>query len=84
MSRAANSRRLVATSLRKLAAIPSIPALSSTPESARFCSSADRTGLLSSRARSAISATIASNRSRFTFTVSMAFCSRASSNNAVA
>src|SRR6266699_5832893 len=37
MSSAANSRRLVPSSLRTLAASPSMPARSSTPESARVC-----------------------------------------------
>src|SRR5262249_43478985 len=79
-SSAANSRRLVPSSLRTLAASPSMPARSSTPESARVCSSAENTGLLSKRARSATSATSASKRSRSTLTRSIAFCSRASSN----
>ena len=45
-----------------------MPARSSTPESARVCSSAENTGLRSRRARSATSATSASKRSRSTLT----------------
>ena len=55
MSRTANSRRFLVTSLRKFAASPPIPARSSTAESAFSCSSAEKTGLRTSRVRSALS-----------------------------
>src|SRR6202035_5136332 len=80
----ANSRRLAVRTFRKLAAMPEIPALSSTAVSAFDCASAEKTGLRTSRFRSALSASIVSNLSRSALTASMDFSSRASSNKAVA
>src|ERR1700726_2662449 len=80
----ANSRRLAVRTLRKLAEMPDIWALSSTAAKAFDCESAENTGLRTRRLRSALSASMASNRSRSAFTASMDFSSRASSNKAVA
>ena len=52
----ANSRRLAVRTCRKFAAMPAMPALSSTAASALACSSAENTGLRTSRFRSALSA----------------------------
>src|SRR5580704_4927104 len=70
-SRTANRRRLAISTFRKFAEIPAIPALSSTAPSAFDCASA-------------LSPSMASNRSRSAFTASMDFSSRANSNRAVA
>src|SRR5882724_5504321 len=83
-SATANSRRLAVRTFRNFAAMPEIPALSSTAESAFDCSPAEKTGLRTNRFRSALSASIASNLSRSAFTVSIDFSSRANSNKAVA
>src|SRR5712691_11624461 len=64
MSRSANRRRFTVTSRRKLAAMPVIPARSSTAASALPCSSAPNTGLRTRRMRSGLSAISCSNRSR--------------------
>src|SRR6202020_1410062 len=83
-SETTNSRRLAVRTLRNLAEMPDIPALSSTADSALPCESAEKTGLRTSRFRSMLSASIASNRSRSAFTASTDFSSRANSNKAVA
>src|ERR1700722_16688439 len=80
----ANSRRLAVRTLRKLAEIPDIWALSSTATNAFDCESAEKTGLRTRRFRSALSASIASNASRSSLTASTDFSSRANSNKAVA
>src|SRR5207245_1088116 len=80
----ANSRRLRVRTFRKFVAIPVIPALSSTAESAFNCASAENTGPRTRRFKSALSLSMASNLSRSAFTASMDFSSRASSNKAVA
>src|SRR5712675_1459302 len=79
-----NNRRLAVRTLRNLAEMPEIWALSSTAANAFDCASAENTGLRTRRLRSALSASIASNRSRSAFTASMDFSSRANSNKAVA
>src|ERR1700726_1266013 len=79
-----NSRRLAGRTLRNFAEVPEIPALSSTAVSAFDCASAEKTGLRTSRLKSALSASMASNLSRSALTASMDFSSRASSNKAVA
>src|SRR4051812_5176380 len=83
-SATANSRRLAVRTLRKFAEMPPIAAFSSTAASALDCESAENTGLRTSRFRSALSASMASNLSRSALTASTDFSSRASSNNAVA
>src|SRR3954466_2979862 len=80
----ANSRRLAVSTFRKLAAMPEIPALSSTAARALAWTPAENTGLRTRRLRSALSASMASNLSRSAFTASMDFSSRANSNKAVA
>src|SRR6201996_1204690 len=80
----ANSRRLAVSTLRKLAEMPEIPALSSTAASAFDCASAEKTGLRTSRFKPALSASMAANRSRSAFTASTDFSSLANSNKAVA
>src|SRR3984957_8606447 len=80
----ANNRRLAVRPLRNFAEIPEISALSSTAVSALDCESAEKTGLRTSRFKSALSASMASNLSRSAFTASMDFSSRANSNKAVA
>src|SRR5262249_35703512 len=84
MSRTANRRRLCATSCRKLAASPEMPAGCRPAPAALLCWSAVNTGLRTRRGRSLLSASIVSNRSRSPRTASIAFCSSASSNSAVA
>src|SRR6185437_4584502 len=83
-SATANSRRLLVSTFRKFAAVPEIPALSSTADSAFNCASAANTGLSTNRFRSALSLSIALNLSRSALTASMEFASRANSNRAVA
>src|SRR5665213_596064 len=83
-SETTNSRRLAVRTLRNLAEMPEIPALSSTADSALPCESAEKTGLRTSRFKSALSASMASKRSRSAFTASTDFSSRANSNRAVA
>src|SRR5438876_321579 len=56
----ANSRRLAVRTLRNLADVPDMPALSSTAASAFICTSAENTGLRTRRLRSALSASMAS------------------------
>src|SRR6267378_3259038 len=80
----ANSRRLAVRTLRNLAEVPEIPALSSTAARAFDCSPAENTGLRTRRFKSALSASMASNLSRSAFTASIDFSSRANSNKAVA
>src|ERR1700730_3690133 len=80
----ANTRRLAVRTLRNFAEIPEISALSSTAVSALDCESAEKTGLRTSRFKSALSASMASNLSRSAFTASMDLSSRANSNRAVA
>src|SRR5258708_6201698 len=80
----ANNRRLRVRTFRKFAAVPAIPALSSTAVSAFNCASAENTGLRTRRFRSATSLSMASNRSRSALTASTDFSSRANSNKAVA
>src|SRR5450631_2211633 len=80
----ANSRRLAVRTFRKFAAMPEIPALSSTAASAFDWASAENTGLRTRRFKSALSASMASKPSRSALTASMDFSSRASSNKAVA
>src|ERR1700677_1409621 len=80
----ANSRRLAVRTLRNLAEMPVISALSSTAARAFDCESAEKTGLRTSRFKSALSASMASNLSRSALTASMDFSSRANSNKAVA
>ena len=80
----ANSRRLAVRTLRNLAEVPEIPALSSTALSAFDCASAENTGLRTRRLRSALSFSMASNLSRSALTASTDFSSRANSNKAVA
>src|SRR5205085_280874 len=60
----ANSRRLAVRTLRNLAEVPVISALSSTALSALACASAEKTGLRTRRLRSALSFSMASNLSR--------------------
>src|SRR5882762_2096141 len=83
-SETANSRRLAVRTLRNLAEVPVISALSSTAATALDCASAENTGLRTRRFRSSLSASMASNRSRSALTVSMDLSSRARSNRAVA
>src|SRR6185436_3310076 len=80
----ANSRRLAVRTLRNLADVPVIPALSSTALSAFACMSDEKTGLRTRRLRSALSVSMASNLSRSALTASTDFSSRANSNKAVA
>src|SRR6516165_1027227 len=80
----ANKRRFAATTWRNLSASPPTPAASSTAASALPCCAAEKTGLRTSRARSALSAKSAANRSRSAWTASMPLSSRARSNSAVA
>src|SRR6202044_2343365 len=80
----ANSRRLAVRTLRNLAEMPEISALSSTAANALDCESAEKTGLRTSRFKSALSASMASNLSRSAFTASRDLSSRANSNKAVA
>src|SRR5712664_4182544 len=79
-----NRRRLAVRTFRNFAEMPDISALSSTAASAFDCESAENTGLRTSRFKSALSASMASNLSRSAFTASTDFSSRANSNKAVA
>src|SRR5229473_468193 len=79
-----NRRRLAVSTFRKLAEMPDMSALSSTAANAFDCESAEKTGLRTSRFKSVLSASMASNLSRSAFTASMDFSSRANSNKAVA
>src|ERR1700716_675698 len=79
-----NRRRLAVRTLRNLAEMPDISALSSTAANAFDCESAENTGLRTNRFKSVLSVSMASNLSRSTFTASMDFSSRANSNKAVA
>src|SRR5450432_2267688 len=79
-----NRRRLAVRTFRKLAAMPDMPAWLSTAASAFDCESAEKTGLRTRRFKSALSASMASNRSRSARTASIDFSSRANSNKAVA
>src|SRR6266849_5108819 len=79
-----NRRRLAVRTLRNFAEMPDISALSSTAASAFDCKSAENTGLRTSRFKSALSASMASNLSRSALTASTDFSSRANSNKAVA
>src|SRR5512138_1074638 len=83
-SATANRRRLAVSTRRNLAGVPVTPALSSTASSAFICTSAENTGLRTSRLRSALSPSRASNLLRSARTASMDFSSRANSNKAVA
>src|SRR4051794_17283349 len=83
-SATAKSLRLAVRTFRKLAEMPLMSALSSTAASALDCASAEKTGLRTNRFKSALSDSIASNRSRSALTASMDFWSRANSNRAVA
>src|ERR1700704_3000925 len=78
-SATANSRRLAVRTFRKFAAMPEMPALSRIAASALDCMSEEKTGLRTSRKRSALSFNMASNLSRSAFTASMDFSSRANS-----
>src|SRR6202521_4014657 len=80
----ANSRRLAVRTFRNFAEMPDISALSSTAASAFDCESAENTGLRTSRFKSALSASMASNLSRSAFTASTDFSSRTNSHKAVA
>src|ERR1700716_3330265 len=79
-----NRRRLAVRTFRKLAAMPDMPAWLSTAASAFDCESAEKTGLRTRRFKSALSASMTSNRSRSARTASIDFSSRANSNKAVA
>src|SRR5476651_436758 len=68
-----NRRRLAVRTFRKLAAMPDMPAWLSTAASAFDCESAEKTGLRTRRFKSALSASIASNRSRSARTASIDF-----------
>src|SRR4029079_17126759 len=83
-SATANRRLLAVRTLRNLAEVPEISALSSTALSAFACASAEKTGLRTRRFRSALSFSMASNLSRSALTASTDFSSRANSNKAVA
>src|SRR6266513_5834314 len=76
-SATANRRRLAVRTFRNFAAMPDISALSSTAANAFDCESAENTGLRTSRFKSVLSASMASNLSRSAFTASMDFSSRA-------
>src|ERR1700730_14158607 len=83
-SATANSLRLAMRTFRKLAEMPDISALSSTAASAFDCESAEKTALRTTRFQSALSASMASNRSRSARTASIDLSSLANSNKAVA